>query len=280
MTFTWNAEDYARSSAGQQKWARELIAKLRLQGDERLLDLGCGDGKVTAELASNLPRGSVLGVDSSSEMISLAESLYPPAEYANLRFQLADASALNFDNEFDVVFSNATLHWVLDHHPVLKGIARSLKPNGKVLLQMGGRGNAARVANAMDEVCSRPDWREEFVGFQFPYGFYGADEYEVWLKEASLIPIRVELIPKDMAHADRGAFEGWLRTTWLPYIQRVAEHRRQEFVKQVVDSYLAANPPSSDGSVHLPMVRLEVESKRGQMSAASFREGKNEQFAR
>ena len=280
MTCTWNAEDYARSSAGQQKWARELIAKLHLQGDERLLDIGCGDGKVTAEIASNLPRGSVLGVDSSPEMISLAGTLYPSTEYANMRFLLADASALNFDNEFDVVFSNATLHWVLDHRPVLKGIARSLKPNGKVLLQMGGRGNAARVVEIMNEVCAKPEWRKGFVGFQFPYGFYDADEYRVWLMEACLVPVRVELIPKDMVHADRNAFEGWLRTTWLPYIQRIAEHRRQEFVRQLVDSYLTANPPSSDGSVHLQMLRLEVESKKEQMSAPSFREVENGQFAR
>jgi trans-aconitate 2-methyltransferase len=262
MSCVWNAEDYARSSAGQQKWARELIAKLHLQGNERLLDIGCGDGKVTAEIASYLPRGTVLGVDSSPEMISLAQSLYPTVDYPNLCFQLADASALNFDNEFDVVFSNATLHWVLDHRPVLKGIARSLTPNGKVLLQMGGRGNAARVAEAMDEVCSRPEWRERFAGFQFPYGFFGLDEYQAWLTEASLVPVRVELIPKDMAHADRDAFEGWLRTTWLPYIQRVAEHRRQDFVKQVVDAYLVANPVSPDGVVHLQMVRLEVEVEK------------------
>ena len=262
MPCAWNAEDYARSSSGQQKWARELIAKLHLQGDERLLDIGCGDGKVTAEIASTLPHGSVLGVDSSPEMISLAETLYPPTEFSNIRFQLEDASALNFDHEFDVVFSNATLHWVLDQRPVLKGIAGSLKPNGKVLLQMGGRGNAAAVAKVMDEVCARPEWRERFVGFEFPYGFYDADEYRVWLGEAGLLPVRVELIPKDMAHADRDDFEGWVRTTWLPYTQRVEENRRQEFVRQVVDAYLALNPAYSDGSVHLQMIRLEVESTK------------------
>jgi len=260
MAFTWNAVDYARSSAGQQKWARELIAKLHLQGDERVLDLGCGDGKVTSEIAAQLPRGSVLGVDSSQEMIALAETLYPSTAFANLRFQVADASTLNFDPEFEVVFSNATLHWVLDHRPVLKGIANSLRPNGKVLLQMGGHGNAARVLEAMNEVCSRPEWRAAFVGFQFPYGFYAPDEYRAWLIEAGLLPVRVELIPKDMAHADQEAFEGWLRTTWLPYLQRVAEPQRQNFVKQVVSAYLTANPPAANGVIHLSMVRLEVEA--------------------
>jgi trans-aconitate methyltransferase len=177
---------------------------------------------------------------------------------------------LNFEDKFDVVFSNATLHWVLDHHPVLKGIAGCLKPNGQVLLQMGGRGNASSVVEVVDEVCSRPEWRDEFVGFQFPYGFYSPNEYRSWLAEAGLVPVRVELIPKDMAHADRNAFDGWVRTTWLPYIQRVAKHRQQDFVRQVVDTYISANPPSADGTVHLRMMRLEVESKKEEKEYGQF----------
>jgi trans-aconitate methyltransferase len=262
MAYKWDAADYARSSAGQQQWARELIAKLQLQGDERLLDIGSGDGKVTAEIASFLPNGSVLGIDNSPEMVALAGSCFPKNEYSNLSFQLADAARLLFDNEFDVVFSNATLHWILDHHPILSGITRGLKPGGRILFQMGGRGNAAGVVVAVNEVCARPEWRDRFVGFQFPYGFYNVGEYCGWLVEANLTPVRVELIPKDMAHADRFAFEGWLRTTWMPYTQRIQEELRQEFVKQVAETYLTTNPPSADGVVHLQMVRLEVESKK------------------
>jgi trans-aconitate 2-methyltransferase len=260
--YKWDAAEYARSSAGQQLWARELIAKLNLAGSERLLDLGCGDGKVSAELASNLTTGSVLGVDNSPEMITLAESLFPPMKQPNLRFRLGDASALLFRNEFDVIFSNATLHWVIDHAPVLKGIAAGLKPGGRTLLQMGGRGNAAEVVKAMDAVRTRRTWRDRFEGFQFPYGFHAADEYRTWLTEAGLTPLRVELLPKDMAHADRNAFEGWLRTTWIPYTQRIDEDRRETFLKQVAEQYLSENPASPDGVVHLAMVRLEVEAKK------------------
>ena len=173
--------DYACSSASQQQWARELISKMHLQGNEQLLDIGCGDGKVTAEIASILPNGCVLGVDNSPEMVTLAQSRYPRDDYANLDFRLADAAQLPFENEFDVVFSNATLHWMLDQHPVLDGISRSLKRGGMVLLQMGGQGNAAQVVAAMDDVCARSEWSDRFIGFQFPYGFYGAGEYCKWL---------------------------------------------------------------------------------------------------
>ncbi|HTX92984.1 MAG TPA: methyltransferase domain-containing protein [Anaerolineales bacterium] len=260
--YKWDAAEYARSSTGQLGWARELIAKLDLQGGERILDIGCGDGKVSAELASGLATGSVLGVDNSPEMVALAETVFPPMKHPNLRFRLADAVALPFRNEFDVVFSNATLHWVLDHAPVLEGIAGSLKPGGRILIQMGGRGNAAAVVAASDIVRARPEWRDSFAGFQFPYGFYGPEEYRDWLEAAGLVPLRVELLQKDMAHKDRTAFEGWLRTTWLPYTQRIAEERREAFVQQVADQYLDDNPASPDGVVHLAMVRLEVEAKK------------------
>jgi len=227
-----------------------------------LLDLGCGDGKVTAEIASLLPNGTVLGVDYSPEMIELAQSRFSAEENPNLSFQVVDALNLNFQNEFDVIFSNAVLHWVADHPSVLRGAADALKPGGRILFQMGGRGNATEVVAAMDKVRSMPEWRDYFVGFQFPYSFYGLEEYAEWLPQAGFAPMRVELIPKDMAHVDRSAFEGWLRTTWLPYIRRVKEERQQEFLDQVVDVYLTANPASSDGVVHVQMIRLEVEAKK------------------
>ena len=107
----------------QQLWAQELLGKLKLRGDECLLDVGCGDGKVTAEIAAHLPRGRVVGVDLSLDMVHLAEERFAPELIPNLRFEQADASDLPFNEEFDVVFSNAVLHWVIDHQP---GAARDL----------------------------------------------------------------------------------------------------------------------------------------------------------
>jgi trans-aconitate methyltransferase len=260
LQYKWDATDYAKSSACQQQWARELIRKLELRGDESLLDIGCGDGKVTAEIAAYVPEGFVLGVDSSAEMIALAQSQYPADAFPNLRFRKQDARNLPFCDEFTVVFSNATLHWILDHRPVLRGIFTSLKPGGKALLQMGGRGNAADVIAVAEQVIASQEWRGCFEGFSFPYGFYGPDEYREWLREAGLQARRVELIPKDAAHQGREGFEGWYRTTWLPYTQRVSEEKREAFVALVVDSYLEHHPPDEQGMVHVKMVRLEVEA--------------------
>src|SRR4030042_3323491 len=110
--YSWNAEDYRQHSKGQQKWARELIIRLKLKGTEEILDMGCGDGKVTAEIASYVPIGSVVGINNSTSMIELAKKNYPTGEHPNLSFILMDAANLIFHEKFDIVFSNASLHWV------------------------------------------------------------------------------------------------------------------------------------------------------------------------
>ena len=182
--YQWNPTDYEKNSSQQQLWARELIAKLNLQGDEKVLDVGCGDGKVTAEIAGRLPHGSVLGIDKSGEMIALAQQRHGVDTHPNLHFQVADASHLPFHGEFSLVFSNAALHWVRDHRPVLQGIARSLQPGGRILLQMGGQGNAVHIIAAIDEQMALDPYAPYFADFFFPFGFHGPDEYALWMGEA------------------------------------------------------------------------------------------------
>lgn len=258
--YSWDAKDYAKHSSAQQNWARELITKLGLQGNENILDIGCGDGKVTVEIAAHVPRGSVLGVDNSSSMIELARSVYSNKKYPNLFFQQVDARALTFDQRFDIVFSNATLHWVRDHQPVLKGIYASLCPGGRILLQMGGKGNAASILSILAKLIKQTAWIKYFEGFEFPYGFYRPKEYKKWLEEVGFRPIRIELIPKDMTHEKRSALAGWIRTTWLPYTERIPEHQRETFNNAIVNRYFLKYPPNSDGIIHVKMVRLEVEA--------------------
>jgi trans-aconitate methyltransferase len=259
-SYNWNADEYARHSKAQQVWARELIAKLDLQGSENILDIGCGDGKVTAEIAQAIPNGSILGVDNSSSMIELAQNKYPPDHYPNLNFQFADARALPFSREFEIVFSNAALHWVRDHRPVLAGVYRSLRPNGRILLQMGGRGNASDILSILDDMISKSIWAGYFNGFDFPYGFHDAADYKKWLEKTGFHSIRADLIPKAMAHDGPDDLTGWFKTTWLPYTQRIPESQREEFVGELVEKYLHKYPADRNGTIHVKMVRLEIEA--------------------
>ncbi|MEN6443105.1 MAG: methyltransferase domain-containing protein [Methanoregula sp.] len=261
-TFRWNATDYNRSSSAQQQWASELIKKLALNGTERVLDIGCGDGKITAELSQRLHNGSVVGIDSSLEMIGFAKMHFPRQHYPNLSFEEMDARNLTFDEEFDIVFSNAALHWVTDHQPVLAGIQRCLCLGGKMLIQMGGKGNAEQAFRAFDALVRELQWSRYFADFTFPYGFFGNEEYRSWVASAGLDPVRSELIPKIMVHPSRDDFAAWIRTTWLPYLERVPETRQQNFIDELIDRYLLMYPADTHGGIHVGMVRLEVEARK------------------
>jgi trans-aconitate 2-methyltransferase len=260
--YNWDPTDYDRSSSAQYNWAMTLIDGLDLKGDERILDIGCGDGKVTAHLAGLVPNGSVLGVDLSGEMISFAKTKYLSEKHPNLSFKIGDASRLSFQEEFDQVVSFACLHWVKDHLPVLGGVRRSLKPGGKMLFQFGGKGNAARILDLTHDLVKSPRWIEYFRDFSFPYNFYGPEEYGIWLASAGLLPRRLELVPKDMVQHGRQGLEGIIRATWLPYTERLPEGLRQEFISEVASRYLESSPLDKDGLVHVQMMRLEVVAEK------------------
>jgi trans-aconitate methyltransferase len=261
QAYAWNAGDYERYSAAQRQWAAELLQQLKLKPAENVLDIGCGDGKVTAAIAALVPDGSVTGVDLSGAMIVHAQHTYGGVN-GSVRFVQADATDLPFWQGFEVVFSNAALHWVKDHAAVLRGIQRALRPGGRYLLQLGGRGNAAGFLNAIEPVIRAPAWHRFFEDFESGYAFYGPDDYEGWLADAGLQASRLELLPKDMQHAGPAGLAGWIRTTWLPYTQRVPTADQETFIEKLVATYLNTHPADRDGTVHVGMVRLEVEGKR------------------
>jgi trans-aconitate 2-methyltransferase len=258
--YTWNSDDYAKHSSVQYKWAQELIGKLHLNGEESVIDIGCGDGKVTALIASYLKNGNVIGIDSSPDMIALAQMNFPPLKYPNLSFVLLDATKLNFDNQFDVAFSNAALHWVKDQISVLKGVEKGLKKSGRILFQMGGKGNAHDIIAAVTELIKTEKWRQYFNEFSFFFVFCSPDEYKKWLNDAGLSPNRIELIPKDMTQEGKEGLAGWVRTTWLPYTERIPENKRDDFIDDIVNLYCEKFPFDKDGLFHVKMVRLEVEA--------------------
>jgi len=258
--YNWNAQDYAKNSANQFQWAKELIPKLKLQGNEALLDVGCGDGKITAELARCLPRGRAVGVDSSEKMVNLAKGTFPQKDYPNLSFHVMDARKLTFHSEFDRVFSNAALHWIVDQKAVLNGVQRSLKRGGRLLFQMAGKGNAKEILNIIDELLAVQPWSGFFINMTFPYGFYDPEEYKAFLHETGLVPQRVELFPKDMKLNGAEGLAGWIRTTWLPFTEKVPVELRPKFVELIVNCYLEGHPTDDAGTVHVGMMRIEAEA--------------------
>lgn len=258
--YSWNSDDYLKHSSAQYEWAQELIQKLLLKGTESVLDIGCGDGKITALIHSYIEKGYAAGIDSSKDMIALARKNFPSKQYPDLKFFLMDATKLIFMDKFDIAFSNAALHWIKDQVSVLKGVKKSLKKSGRILFQMGGKGNAQDILDIFEEILNDKKWRIYFNNFSFPYCFCSIEEYEQFLNEAGLIPGRLELIPKDMTQKGKAGLAGWIRTTWLPYTERIPGNLRGEFIDEILSIYSKKFPIDDNGQFHVKMIRLEVEA--------------------
>lgn len=258
QAFKWNAADYAAQSSAQKIWAEELIANLNFSATEQVLDLGCGDGKISAAIASCLTGGKVVGIDASEDMVLLAQQIF--AANHNLSFKQDDATDFLYKEKFDVIFSNAVLHWVKDHLAVLNNCYQSLRSGGKIVLQMGGKGNAHEFIDIVTRVTSQQKWQAYFETFTFPYHFYGVNDYENWLISTGFQARRVELINKDMQHQGTEGLAGWFRTTWMPYTNQLPEHKRESFINDIVETYFSDYPIDESGNTHIKMVRLEVEA--------------------
>jgi trans-aconitate methyltransferase len=258
----WDPADYEESASTQYIWAMALISDHHFQGDERVLDIGCGTGKITSKIASLVPAGAVLGIDLSQDMINFAKSRYHQKCYANLSFEHGDARHLDFDEDFDLVVSFACLHWVRDHLTVLERVKCSLKPGGRLLFQCGGKGNAADILNATEDLTRSNKYIGYFRGFDFPYYFYEPEDYRSWLRNVDLKQLRVNLVPKDMVHIGKKGLERFIRNTWLPYLERLPEDLKLDFVSEVASEYISHYPLDSEGMVHVRMVRLEVEAEK------------------
>jgi trans-aconitate methyltransferase len=193
-------------------------------------------------------------------MIKFAASKYLRNDCPNLEFKLMDMHDLQFEKEFDIVFSTATLHWVTDHLLVLRQIKKCLRPSGRMILQMGGKGNQVVLLQALDAVINQGRWQRYFKGFEFQYGYYSVEDYRGWLKTAGLIEKRVDLSEKDNVQNGEVGLCNWIRLAFSPYVQLIPEDMQVDFIKEIAVEYLRTSPLDEMGLCHIKMVRLEVEA--------------------
>jgi trans-aconitate 2-methyltransferase len=145
---SWDTELYEARHGFVWRLGEGVVELLKPQAGERILDLGCGPGQLTKKIAES--GAEVVGLDASPEMIGQARQNYP-----ELRFVLQDAAAMNYESEFDAVFSNAALHWMLDPVAVVRGVSRALKTGGRFVAEMGGKGNIQTIVSAIHGVVSK-----------------------------------------------------------------------------------------------------------------------------
>jgi trans-aconitate methyltransferase len=253
----WNANEYHRSSSAQTGWGREVHDRLGLRGDEQVIDLGCGDGRLTAELGARVPRGSVTGVDADADMIRFARQRHAGE---NVAFMLGDARHFALGRRVDLVVSTAALHWVAEQAAVLAACRAHLAPGGRIHFQMGGRGCTGPILAVAEELASQARWAPYLQPFSCPWHFQAPAEYRALLPGCGFRPVRTELLLRDMIHDSPDGLRAWMRTTWMPVLARVPEPLRPDLLEAIAGGYLARRPPDAHGRTHVDMVRFEVEA--------------------
>ncbi|HEX7167048.1 MAG TPA: methyltransferase domain-containing protein [Acidimicrobiales bacterium] len=250
---SWDAGTYHRVSGPLVEMATKVLDRLPLDGDETVMDAGCGTGLVTTLLLERLPAGRVLAVDADASMIAKArEQLAPFGDRVTV--EQVDLLALDLDGALDAVLSTATFHWILDHERLFARLFRALRRGGRLVAQCGGHGNIASVLRAADEAAALPQWSDRFVGWSRPSRFATAEETEALLRGAGFEEARCWLEPSPVVPDDPRAY---LSTIAIgAHLQRLGDDEVER--SAFLDEVLARLPDP----VTVDYVRLNIDARK------------------
>ena len=252
--YEFNGKKYEQASRHQKEWGQKLFSDLHLNGNESILDLGCGDGVLTEQLSMLVPEGSVIRIDASIGMINTAKK----HKKKNLQFLNMDMADMNFMNQFDVIYSNAALHWVKDHSRLLNQSYSALKPGGKILWNFAGEGNCSDFFEIIRNMIQTEPYKKYFQSFQWPWYMPSKFEYEGLMNLTEFKNIVVTEENADRFFTDAEEMIGWIdQPSLVPFMQYVPEELKEAFRNEVIDATLkrAIQP---DGTCFQPFRRLKV----------------------
>ncbi|MGH2413031.1 MAG: class I SAM-dependent methyltransferase [Microcystaceae cyanobacterium] len=246
----WNAGGYQSISSLQEAIATEQLARLTLGEHERILDLGCGHGKITAAIAQRVPQGSVLGVDASHNMIAFAQKNYGSPVHANLHFEVGNARNLTYQHEFDRIVSFNALHWIPEQDAVLRSIRLALKPEGQALVRFVPEGERECIEDVIEEVCKWPQWVGYFPNHQKPYFHPTPEAYRTRAQQNGLKVVRLQVEDKFWNFLTRQAFFEYCQVTLAEWTRFLPEREWAAFITEILDRYqaLAADNPSENNT--------------------------------
>jgi len=236
----WDAASYDRVSDPQLTWARDVIDRLDLRGDERVLDAGCGSGRVTEELLSRVPKGQVVAVDGSAAMIQqLQRRLGDRVEAFAV-----DLLDLAVTQPFDAIFSTATFHWIRDHNRLFGELRRALRAGGRLEAQCGGGPNLATIHARADELAATEPFHDSFAQWEEPWLFASPEETTSRLARAGFTEIECWLEQAPARFSDAERFGAFVESVVMrPYLARLSDPaRRREFLDAIVALAARDNP--------------------------------------
>ncbi len=217
----WNPVLYEQNHAFVWQMGQSLVQLLNPQANERILDLGCGTGHLTAEIAAS--GALALGLDASTAMIDQAQANYP-----NLAFTVADARDFQVETPVDAVFSNAVLHWVLEPNAVIASVEQALKPGGRFVAEFGGRGNVTAIQSALAEAME-----EVGYSFQSPWYFPSLSDYIPRLEEQGFEVVYAALLDRPTRLASNAGLANWLQMFAGSVLAPLPEPQQQQVIELV-----------------------------------------------
>jgi trans-aconitate methyltransferase len=223
----WDAGLYDAKHAFVWEKAKGVVELLAAKPDERILDLGCGTGTLTAEIAAS--GAQVVGIDRSPEMIGEARKKFP-----DLHFEVCDARSLKFSTEFDAAFSNAALHWIPEAAQVVEGVSHALKPIGRFVAEFGGKGNVNNVVAALETALKQLGISSDGAN---PWYYPSIAEYAALLEQHHLEVREAVLFerPTKLEDGERG-LAVWITMFGESFLRLIPESRREDFLKAAEDA--------------------------------------------
>jgi ubiquinone/menaquinone biosynthesis C-methylase UbiE len=228
-----NPDQYSRNNALQFNFAMKVLKSLKIDIQSRVLDIGCGDGKITSEIAKDANQGCVIGTDISYQMIEHASKTYSSQE--NLGFMQMDASQNKFINQFDIITSFNCLHWVKDQQRALDGISRAATSNAKVVLLLSHK--KSFYHHALDNICSSDKWCSYFKDYVNPRSFFDIDVYKDMLIQSGLDV--TSLVEEDMSYNfdSKESLREFFSSS-MANIKQIPQDKKDEFLVDYSEEFL------------------------------------------
>jgi trans-aconitate methyltransferase len=233
----WNASDYAQHSSLQEAMAAKALSSLVLEGVESVVDVGCGDGKITAAIAQRLPRGEIVGVDPSRDMIAFAAGRYATANYPNLRFEEGDVLRLGYCKEFDLAVSFNALHWVVDQEEAVRSLHDALRQGGKALLRFVGEGPRASIEDMVETVRKSARWQPFFSGFQKPFAHPAPDAFRRLAERIGFHVHQLGVEDIKWNYPGPDGFRDFCRVGLVEWTRRLPKTEWKPFIEEVLECY-------------------------------------------
>jgi len=252
--FEFDGEKYQKASKHQQEWGNSLVSELTLNGNEAILDLGCGDGRITEQLALLVPDGKVVGIDASIGMIKTAMQRASD----NLSFIQLDINSLDYQNTFDVIFSNAALHWIKDHKKLLANSYSTLRDNGILLWDFAENGNCSNFFAVVREKIESEKYKQYFYNFEWPWYMPNKDDYIKLISDSGFDRYSVTEVNRDRYFKNTDEMIKWIdQPSIVPFISILPEEIKKEFRRDVIHSMIKRTL-QSDGTCFETFRRIHV----------------------